>query len=290
MAEDTNNLQNTPMVKEVATIFTEKVDKFSGGEKPAIYGDERAQFQALTAIEQGMRQPAPEGMVDSMVDAQIELAQTRAEIMELEKADLLGDLGVFSRRAFDLRLQNVAKRMQKGNLDDVSGFAIVVLDMDGLGLINDKGGFNVGHEMGDAALRNVAISTISSVRLATHDEIVRTGGDELAVFMEMGDSKQAIRILESGTEGRVGVLDTIQENMRNGVDDLRARYGERWPESAGGVEPGMVSIGWDYLDRESLIKMYEDFVREGPGDGDFMTRVIDRADKDMLASKKNKRL
>lgn len=90
-----------------------------------------------------------------------------------------GLTGCLNRRAFDTELLHRAVREQT---------ALLLVDIDGLKEINDR----YGHQTGDAAIRQVAVTVTSGVR--RDDAVVgRLGGDELAVLLRGCDADAAAR-------------------------------------------------------------------------------------------------
>src|SRR5436305_6182785 len=103
------------------------------------------------------------------------------EMRETALRDELTGLG--NRRAFNERLAH--ERSRHG---DLARIALVLLDLDGLKAINDRG----GHLAGDAALRTAA----DAIRLAIRDSdaAYRLGGDELAVVLDGADATVAMAV------------------------------------------------------------------------------------------------
>jgi diguanylate cyclase (GGDEF)-like protein len=104
------------------------------------------------------------------------------EMREIAQRDELTGLG--NRRAFNERL---ARENEQQGLGDV---ALVVLDMDGLKRINDRG----GHDAGDRALRLAADAIRSAIRET--DSAYRLGGDEFAVVLSGVDERIALLVGE----------------------------------------------------------------------------------------------
>lgn len=87
---------------------------------------------------------------------------------ELSELDHLTGCG--NRLGFEKTLAEVGKR-------EAFPVCLLVMDVDGLKLINDS----LGHEAGDALLRRVALLLQRSLR--EHDVVYRIGGDEFAVII-----------------------------------------------------------------------------------------------------------
>ncbi|HCN90550.1 MAG TPA: hypothetical protein DIT28_15465 [Oxalobacteraceae bacterium] len=92
--------------------------------------------------------------------------------------------------------------------DEGAGFALILFDLDEFKLVNDKH----GHLVGDTVLKEVGRVITSSVRADAM--AVRYGGEELALFMRYGDSKEVLALAErirsrlatSGVETSAGRL------------------------------------------------------------------------------------
>lgn len=211
----------------------------------------------------------------------------RAQVEELQLADLVGDFGFLSRRALDLRLQRIAERMIMGNLDEIPGLVIAHADVDGLKLINGVGGKAKGHDMGDAALINVA-DKLSRVRPG--DILARIGGDEFGTIMPATSLESARLIMEGGVD-HDGYIPRTKAAVSLGLEELKHRFGERWIPDTKEKQPGNVSIGWAYMSREDFMEAHDrwqkDIVNQLPGTGDFVTFVFNAADKAMFERKAN---
>lgn len=82
--------------------------------------------------------------------------------------------GVANRALFFDRARNELLRLQRQS----AGFALLMLDMDGLKDINDR----FGHRAGDAAICEVARRADDALRKS--DTLARLGGDEFAVLLQ----------------------------------------------------------------------------------------------------------
>jgi diguanylate cyclase (GGDEF)-like protein len=118
----------------------------------------------------------------------VELALSNARAHEVLRDQAVTDIltGLRNRRGFEYLVANRPGR---------SGFAILVLDVDGLKRVNDE----KGHAAGDALL--VQVGAIVSGVLRRGDVLARIGGDEFAAFLfdatEKGARLVAERILAS---------------------------------------------------------------------------------------------
>ncbi|ABM01740.1 GGDEF domain-containing protein [Shewanella amazonensis] len=106
------------------------------------------------------------------------------KIRVLADRDML--TGLWNRRSAELRLRELNLRWQKGR----EPFAIVLLDLDHFKKINDK----LGHQAGDAALRQAAL--ILSHSLRETDMLCRFGGEEFLVILSGVGIKQAHLVAE----------------------------------------------------------------------------------------------
>ena len=99
------------------------------------------------------------------------LLESRAELEHLAHHDSL--TGLPNRQLLADRMKQALARAQrsKGNI------AVLFLDLDGFKPINDA----LGHEAGDAALREVAVRLGEAVR--REDTLARVGGDEFVVLL-----------------------------------------------------------------------------------------------------------
>jgi diguanylate cyclase (GGDEF)-like protein len=109
--------------------------------------------------------------------------QAFVRLEEVASMDFL--TGVGNRRSFERDLRREMGR----NARHGAGFAVVVLDVDGLKVVNDT----EGHAAGDARLRDVAGAVQDSVR--REDTVYRIGGDEFAVLLPGATARQADRVM-----------------------------------------------------------------------------------------------
>jgi diguanylate cyclase (GGDEF)-like protein len=93
---------------------------------------------------------------------------------QLDEASLTDALtGLGNRRHFDQRLREELARAARYQ----TPLALLLIDVDGLKVINDRG----GHEAGDLALRRVAEAIAKTARRT--DAAARVGGDEFALLV-----------------------------------------------------------------------------------------------------------
>jgi diguanylate cyclase (GGDEF)-like protein/PAS domain S-box-containing protein len=104
---------------------------------------------------------------------------------ELHRLATLDDLtGLFNRREFEREL---ARHLALARRHDVDA-AVLMLDLDGLKIVNDT----FGHQAGDVLLRHVA--DVLRSRLRASDVIARLGGDEFAVLLPRTGAVEAAGI------------------------------------------------------------------------------------------------
>lgn len=106
------------------------------------------------------------------------------KIRVLADRDML--TGLWNRRSAELRLRELYQRWQKGR----ESFSLVLLDLDHFKKINDK----LGHQAGDAALRQAALILGNSLRET--DMLCRFGGEEFLVILPGAGIKQAHHVAE----------------------------------------------------------------------------------------------
>ncbi|MGH8992025.1 MAG: GGDEF domain-containing protein, partial [Acidimicrobiia bacterium] len=110
----------------------------------------------------------------------------RRAFCHLEEAASMDFLtGVGNRRSFERDLHREMGRSARLG----AGFAVVVLDVDGLKAVNDTD----GHAAGDTTLRAVAGAVHGSLR--REDSVYRIGGDEFAVLLPGANARQAERVM-----------------------------------------------------------------------------------------------
>jgi diguanylate cyclase (GGDEF)-like protein len=131
---------------------------------------------------------------------------TRLELDRLHQMALSDSMtGLKNHRAFH---QDLPRELQRRERED-SSLALAVVDLDDLKATNDT----LGHEAGDAKLRDLAGSLLDALRKS--DAAYRIGGDEFAVILPGSDSLGAPRLIRrlekslavsaSGARATVGV-------------------------------------------------------------------------------------
>ena len=129
------------------------------------------------------------------------VAAQRKAVRSLRKLASVEPLsGLPNRREVMRTLEAEVARASRGG----APFAVVLLDVDRLKLINDR----CGHRAGDRAILRVANALRASVRLS--DTAGRIGGDEFAVILPGADAPAARRFL-------VRVHDMLARHRRAGI-------------------------------------------------------------------------
>jgi diguanylate cyclase (GGDEF)-like protein len=115
--------------------------------------------------------------------------------------------GVANRRALLARVDYEIARHARSR----RSFALLMLDLDGFKLLNDR----FGHPAGDDLLREVARAMGRSIR--DQDTLARVGGDEFCVLAPETDS--------AGAERLIARVETAVARVVAGVDALGASAG-----------------------------------------------------------------
>lgn len=103
--------------------------------------------------------------------------------------------GLANRRVLDDRLgYEIARHSRHGE-----SFAVLVLDLDGFKVVNDR----FGHDAGDEVLRDAARALVDAVR--AQDTVVRLGGDEFCVLAPQTDREAAAMLAARMLESLAGV-------------------------------------------------------------------------------------
>jgi diguanylate cyclase (GGDEF)-like protein len=97
--------------------------------------------------------------------------------------------GLANRRAFEQELDEHLQALPS------KGFAVIMLDVDGLKRVNDE----FGHAAGDAVLKRVAATLVDGLRVG--DIVTRWGGDEFVLLLPGMDRVSAVSMARriSGT-------------------------------------------------------------------------------------------
>ena len=126
-----------------------------------------------------------DGHVDHILVHFLEISKLKrleTELQHLASHDPL--TGLLNRRAFEQALADHLAHVDRYG----PGGALLIMDLDGLKVINDTG----GHDAGDRAI--TAVADILKRRLRNTDTIARLGGDEYAVILPHANHQQAGRV------------------------------------------------------------------------------------------------
>jgi diguanylate cyclase (GGDEF)-like protein len=115
--------------------------------------------------------------------------------------------GIANRRSLLWRAEYEIARHTRAQ----SRFAVVMVDLDGFKLINDR----FGHAAGDDLLRGVAVALEHSMR--AQDTVARIGGDEFCVL--------APETEEQGTQGLAARITEAVAGVTAGLETLEASLG-----------------------------------------------------------------
>ncbi|HEX9738527.1 MAG TPA: GGDEF domain-containing protein [Candidatus Limnocylindria bacterium] len=128
------------------------------------------------------------GTISSVVFA-AQQRRLQAATLELSVTDPL--TGLFNRAQIYVALDQEVRRSRRS----LRPFCLLMVDMDGLKLINDS----LGHERGDAAIRGIAGVIRRSIR--TVDSAYRYAGDEFVVLLPETDFAGAFVVAEKIRQG-----------------------------------------------------------------------------------------
>jgi diguanylate cyclase (GGDEF)-like protein len=148
-------------------------------------------------------------------------------VLEAVRARLAGERSAMRRWALTDPLTGVDNRRGLGEKIEYEvarharsekRFAVVMIDLDGFKLVNDR----FGHHAGDELLREVAAALREAVR--DQDTVARLGGDEFCVLAP-----------ETDRAGGEHLADRVRESVRRvttGLDTLSASVGVAiWPDN-----------------------------------------------------------
>ena len=113
-----------------------------------------------------------------------ELKDKNRELDQMAIRDPL--TGLYNRRFFDEALTREWQQFQRSG----EAFTVIVMDVDAFKAIND----DYGHEAGDRALQQVAVTLKTNLRES--DLIARVGGDEFAALLPRTDTEQSRQVVE----------------------------------------------------------------------------------------------
>jgi diguanylate cyclase (GGDEF)-like protein len=139
-----------------------------------------------------------------LVGVRERLGRQRDEMRDFALSDPL--TGIANRRSLLWRADYEIARHSRAQ----RSFAVVMLDLDGFKLLNDR----FGHAAGDDLLRGIAVTLERSMR--AQDTVARIGGDEFSVLApeteEQGTHRLAARILQAVGDVTAGV-ETIHASL-----------------------------------------------------------------------------
>jgi diguanylate cyclase (GGDEF)-like protein len=159
-------------------------------------------------------------------------ARLRVELLWRAQVDEL--TGLLNRWALKRLAMREIERCKRSKCS----MAVVMIDLDGLKLVNDT----TGHSCGDVVLQAVAGVLQETVR--EQDSVARMGGDEFCVLLPETSLDEAIR---------------VAERMRGEVDDLVVKYrGEtvRTRASLGVASSEICGLAWQSLMDHSDSALY----------------------------------
>lgn len=180
-------------------------------------------------------------------------ATRAAELAALEAATDENNIidrvtGLPDRRAF---LKTLKEAMTEAAVEDRYDFAVVCLDVDGLGLVNDT----LGSQAGDTLLSTIAQRLKRG--LGQHDALSRIGGDEFGILLSHLESEQQASAVISGLPAAIGApVDLL------GLEVI--------PTATVGAAIGHA----DYKDAESMIREAEGACRSAVKGGKRAVEII----------------
>ena len=144
----------------------------------------------------------PAELLEQIARLKADVARLEEKVSELDRlAHLDALIPIANRRGMARELEKMIARRERYD----TAAAVLFVDLDGLKLLNDS----FGHEVGDAALVHVAQQLLSGVR--TTDCVARVGGDEFCVLLDHADETSAAE-----TAGRLVNLVAGHEFLFNG--------------------------------------------------------------------------
>ncbi len=145
-----------------------------------------------------------------LVGSAIQNARQYDQAIRESREDALTEL--LNRRAFEEH----ARMLKKEQVNHGQPYCLILFDVDGLKVINDR----YGHQAGDEALRMVALS--ARLRVRKSDIVYRLGGDEFAILLP-----QTV----------LGVAEEVARRIEIAVGE-RSTHGRRLSVSTGICEAG----------------------------------------------------
>jgi len=156
-----------------------------------------------------------------LAEANAKLREDEAKLREMAHHDAL--TGLANRVLLEDRLQQAVLRTQRSG----SGFALMVIDLDGFKPVNDSH----GHGVGDELLRLIAQRLQDCVRAS--DTVARIGGDEFVLLIESTDDpQQALGIAE-----KIAAATSLPLRVGARVLEVSASIGiSCWPKDAANAQ------------------------------------------------------
>lgn len=146
---------------------------------------------------------------DMIIDRGIVLA-VRLGVARLKEQALIDELtGLLNRRALDRDLPVELSRAHRYKRQ----VAVVVIDLDGLKVINDR----FGHSAGDIAITDMGTAICESLR--EQDRAYRVGGDEFVVVLTETDAAGAAAVLDRIVAAGAPAF-TAGIRVTDGADDM----------------------------------------------------------------------
>ena len=219
------------------------------------------------------------------------LEATEREARRERLDGLCGEFGVFDQAGIESIARIEGLRMKNNRPEAAKGFAVALVDIDGLGVINDT----LGHEMGNELIAGIGREISETVRET--DFIGRSKGDEFVPLLPIDDEETARAIMEIQARNRrgetePGIINKLLSQVEGFRTLLKARHGSRYPkddrEREKGKFPGDISVGWSFLTREQYLQKYEEYERvrrSGKSLVEILTRDADIAMYEMKRKK-----
>lgn len=125
----------------------------------------------------------PDGAVVSFASIDKDVTESRCAQERIEFMALHDNLtGLANRVKLKDRLRHAITSAERRG----GGFALLFIDLDGFKPVNDT----LGHDAGDAALKEIAARFVAGVR--ENDTVARVGGDEFVILLEETGQEQAV--------------------------------------------------------------------------------------------------